>query len=50
MNIPKQAEPIIRESIADKHNPDGIIPSDSCGCNIACIGPCVLGNCVGVCI
>lgn len=27
----------------------GITPSGECGCEHHCIGPCVLGNCLGSC-
>lgn len=45
-----------RESIEDRRRSDnsqdrsiGIIPSGECGCEHHCIGPCVLGNCLGTC-
>jgi hypothetical protein len=27
----------------------GITPSGECGCKHGCLGPCVLGNCLGTC-
>ncbi len=27
----------------------GVVPSGECGCEHHCLGPCVLGNCLGTC-
>ncbi len=27
----------------------GVMPAGECGCEHHCIGPCVLGNCLGTC-
>lgn len=52
MTLPMLAEPIVRNEVQSEPDPvvEGKISPSDCGCNIACIGACVLGNCIGQCI
>jgi len=50
MSLPKQSAPVERMRSAQKSRQGGVAPSDSCGCPNVCIGPCVFGRCVGVCM
>jgi len=49
MNLPKQSAPVARNISVSASPAKGIAPSD-CGCPIKCLGVCVLGHCVGVCL
>ncbi len=49
MKSPIQTAPIRRAPSA-RTAVSGVSPLGSCGCPIACIGPCVFGTCVGVCV
>jgi hypothetical protein len=48
MNLPKQTRPVSRQASTAPMS-KSVTPSD-CGCQIACIGACVLGKCLGYCI
>jgi hypothetical protein len=48
MNLPKQAPPVSRQ-VSTMKTSAGVTASD-CGCPIKCLGACVLGHCVGVCL
>ena len=49
MTLPKQSTPVNRKATPSKIEGKGVAPSD-CGCPIKCLGACVLGHCVGVCL
>jgi hypothetical protein len=47
MKSPKQSKPVSRK-VSDLAAQAA--QSSSCGCPVACIGPCVFGKCIGVCV
>ena len=49
MKSPIQTPPAHR-SAASRSSASGVHQLDSCGCKVACIGPCVFGTCIGYCI
>jgi hypothetical protein len=49
MHLPKQSAPVARNVTTATSSSKGIAPSD-CGCPIKCLGACVLGHCVGICL
>jgi len=50
MSLPKQASPVTRQQSLQNYAGGKVAASDRCGCPIACIGPCILGSCTGICI
>lgn len=49
MKLPKQSAPIARKVSSSRTANKGVGASD-CNCPIACLGQCVFGHCVGVCL
>jgi hypothetical protein len=50
MKLPKQSAPIARKASSARTVNKGVGASDSCGCDVACIGACAFGHCLGYCV
>lgn len=50
MKFPVQARPVARQMSKGRDETAGIGPSDCCGGGKCCLGTCLFGQCVGVCV
>ena len=50
MKFPTQARPVARQFNKARDNSAAITPSDCCGSGQCCLGACLFGTCVGVCV
>ena len=50
MKFPNQSRPVARQASAGKDATAGVLPSDCCGAGQCCVGACLFGKCLGVCV
>lgn len=50
MRTPNLARPIQRMAVIALQSADGVRQSDCCGGGQCCLGTCLFGKCIGVCV